>query len=208
MGVRNATVRRLAVPDLTTTVLTMTLTGLAADSSLAGGTNRGVSRRTAAVAAMLGGAVTGAALFLHIGAGLPLLAAALLVVVTGLAFGRSTGRAVLDSPEPGPGATMVDVSDVSQVTNNQAASRFELQADGGLAELTYRRNGKRLVLMHTEVPVELEGRGLGGILVSAAVDYAALEGMTVVPLCPFASGWLERHPDVAARATIDWGDPG
>ncbi len=164
-----------------------------------------------------GGAVTGAALFLHIGAGLPLLAAALLVVVTGLAFGRSTGRAV-DSPEPGPapaaepaprpGATMVGVSDVSQVTNNQAASRFELQADGGLAELTYRRNGKRLVLMHTEVPVELEGRGLGGMLVSAAVDHAAQEGMTVVPLCPFARGWLERHPDVAARATIDWGDPG
>jgi uncharacterized membrane protein YoaK (UPF0700 family)/predicted GNAT family acetyltransferase len=218
MGVRNATVRRLAVPDLTTTVLTMTLTGLAADSSLAGGTNRGVSRRTAAVAAMLGGAVTGAALFLHIGAGLPLLAAALLVVVTGLAFGRSSGRAVLDSPEPGPapaaepppgpGATMVDVSDVSQVTNNQAASRFVLQADGGLAELSYRRNGKRLVLMHTEVPVELEGRGLGGMLVSAAVDHAAQEGLTVVPLCPFAHGWLERHPDVAARATIDWGDPG
>ena len=103
---------------------------------------------------------------------------------------------------------MVDVSDVSQVINNQATSRFELQADGGLAELTYRRNGKRLVLMHTEVPVELEGRGLGGMLVSAAVDHAAREGMTVVPLCPFAHGWLERHPDVAARAAVDWGDPG
>jgi predicted GNAT family acetyltransferase len=103
---------------------------------------------------------------------------------------------------------MVDVSDVSQVTNDPAASRFELQSEGGLAELSYRRNGKRLVLMHTEVPVELEGRGLGGMLVSAAVDHAAQEGLTVVPLCPFAHGWLERHPDVAARATIDWGDPG
>ena len=73
MGVRNATVRRLAVPDLTTTVLTMTLTGLAADSCLAGGANRGAGRRTAAVAAMLAGATAGAALYLHRGAGVPLL---------------------------------------------------------------------------------------------------------------------------------------
>jgi uncharacterized protein len=100
---------------------------------------------------------------------------------------------------------MVDVSDAPAVINNEAASRFEVQEDGRLAELTYRRNGKRLVLVHTEVPVELEGRGLGGRLVSAAVDHAAREGMTVVPLCPFARGWLERHADVAARAPVDWG---
>jgi hypothetical protein len=62
MGVRNATVRRFAVPDLTTTVLTMTLTGLAADSTVFGGTGAGTSRRTAAVAAMLVGAVIGALL--------------------------------------------------------------------------------------------------------------------------------------------------
>ena len=99
---------------------------------------------------------------------------------------------------------MVRVSDAPQVTDNQAAYRFELQADGHLAELNYRRNGKRLVLLHTEVPAELEGRGLGGKLVSAAVDRAAREGLTVVPLCPFARGWLERHPDVASRVTVDW----
>ena len=52
MGVRNATVRRIGVPDLTTTVLTMTLTGLAADSPLAGGSGKGSVRRIAAVLAM------------------------------------------------------------------------------------------------------------------------------------------------------------
>ena len=97
------------------------------------------------------------------------------------------------------------MSEPRQVTDNQAASRFELRADGGLAELSYRRVGNRLVLIHTEVPVELEGRGLGGALVTAAIDRAAREGLTVVPLCPFARGWLERHPDVAARAAVDWG---
>ncbi|HUL26636.1 MAG TPA: GNAT family N-acetyltransferase [Streptosporangiaceae bacterium] len=97
------------------------------------------------------------------------------------------------------------MNDPQPVTDNQAESRFELRVDGRLAELLYRRNGNRLVLIHTEVPVELEGRGLGGTLVTAALDRAAREGMTVVPLCPFARSWLERHPDVASRAAIDWG---
>lgn len=97
------------------------------------------------------------------------------------------------------------MSDPRQVTDNQAASRFELRADDSLAELSYRRIGNRLVLIHTEVPVELEGRGIGGALVAAAVDRAAREGMTLVPLCPFARGWLQRHPDTAKTATIDWG---
>ena len=97
------------------------------------------------------------------------------------------------------------MSDAPPVTDNQAESRFELWVDGRLAELPYRRNGKRLVLIHTEVPEELEGRGLGGALVRAAVDRAARVGLTVVPLCPFARGWLQGHPDTAAKAAIDWG---
>jgi predicted GNAT family acetyltransferase len=99
---------------------------------------------------------------------------------------------------------MTGVSDEPRVTDNQAESRLELEADGHVAELEYRRNGKRLVLIHTEVPTELEGRGLGGRLVTAAVERARRDGMTVVPLCPFARGWLERHPDVAAQVEVDW----
>jgi uncharacterized protein len=99
-------------------------------------------------------------------------------------------------------------ADGPQVTDNQADSRFELEADGRLAELIYRRNGKRLVLIHTEVPPELGGRGFGGRLVAAAVDRAAREGFTVVPLCPFALGWLQRHADQAGRVAVDWGDEG
>jgi uncharacterized membrane protein YoaK (UPF0700 family) len=60
MGVRNATVRKLAVPDLTTTVLTLTITGLAADSGLAGGTSPGWRRRLASVVIMFAGALVGA----------------------------------------------------------------------------------------------------------------------------------------------------
>jgi predicted GNAT family acetyltransferase len=87
---------------------------------------------------------------------------------------------------------------------NEAEGRFELVEDGVLAELTFRRNGSRLVLVHTGVPDALEGRGIGGRLVRAAVDHAIAEGLTIVPRCPFARSWLERHPDVAATASIDW----
>jgi hypothetical protein len=97
------------------------------------------------------------------------------------------------------------VSDSAAVTDNPGASRFELRADGRLAELIYRIRGDRLVLVHTEVPVELEGHGIGGRLVTAAAGRAAREGLTLVPLCPFARGWLERHPETASKAVIDWG---
>jgi uncharacterized membrane protein YoaK (UPF0700 family) len=65
MGMRNAAVRKLAVPDLTTTVLTLTITGLAADSSLARGNNPRWLRRIAAVAAMFAGAALGAIAIRH-----------------------------------------------------------------------------------------------------------------------------------------------
>ncbi|WP_055526965.1 YoaK family protein [Streptomyces graminilatus] len=87
MGLRNATVRRLGVPDLTTTVLTMTLTGLAADSRAAGGTGRNSPRRSAAVVAMAVGALLGAWLVVHHGLAIPLLVTA--VTVAALAVSAS-----------------------------------------------------------------------------------------------------------------------
>jgi len=97
MGVRNATVRRLSVSDVTTTVLTMTLTGLAADSTLAGGTNPKVARRSSAVAAMLVGALVGAVLYLHTGATWPLLVVAVTVLATTVVFARHPGSREMDT---------------------------------------------------------------------------------------------------------------
>ena len=91
------------------------------------------------------------------------------------------------------------------VIDNAEASRLELAADGLRAELVYRRRPGRLVLVHTEVPEAAAGRGLGGQLVTAALDLAVDQDLTVVPLCPFARAWLQRHPDAAARVRIDWG---
>jgi uncharacterized membrane protein YoaK (UPF0700 family) len=62
MGLRNSVVRKLAIPDLTTTVLTLTIAGFAADSSLAGGDNPRWQRRGAAILAIIAGAAAGAAM--------------------------------------------------------------------------------------------------------------------------------------------------
>ena len=88
MGIQNATARRLAVPDLTTTVLTLTLTGIAADSRPAGGTGGHPARRLIAVTAMFTGALLGALLVTNVNLVLPLSIAAALIAASALAAHR------------------------------------------------------------------------------------------------------------------------
>jgi uncharacterized protein len=83
-------------------------------------------------------------------------------------------------------------------------SRFVAEKDGAVAELVYRKEGGRLVVVHTGVPEELEGHGLGARLVRSALDKAQREQLTLVPLCPFARRWLREHPDDAQRVSVDW----
>ena len=88
MGVQNATARRLAVADLTTTVLTLTLTGIASDSRLGGGSGTQTARRVLAVAAMLLGAFVGALLLIHVRPVAPLVLAVVLLAVVASAVRR------------------------------------------------------------------------------------------------------------------------
>jgi predicted GNAT family acetyltransferase len=98
---------------------------------------------------------------------------------------------------------MAAMTQPPEVTDNSERSRFEIHAGDAVAVLTYRRRADRLVLVHTDVPDELGGHGLGGVLTRAAVAKAAAEGLTIVPLCPFARSWLKRHPEATANVTID-----
>jgi predicted GNAT family acetyltransferase len=91
-----------------------------------------------------------------------------------------------------------------QVVDNTDRHRFDLEQEGHRAELVYEVDGDRLVLVHTGVPEALGGRGLGGQLVRAAVERARREGLTLVPRCPYARSWLEKHADEAAGVAIDW----
>ena len=90
MGTRNAAVRKLAIPDLTTTVLTLTITGIGADSALANGSNPRLARRVAAVAAMFLGAALGA-IVIHYSISAALWLATAISAVCGAAMFRSVG---------------------------------------------------------------------------------------------------------------------
>jgi uncharacterized membrane protein YoaK (UPF0700 family) len=84
MGLQNAVARRLGVPDLTTTVLTLTLTGIAADSIPAGGANPNPGRRLAATGTMFLGAAIGAVLLFQVGVSAVLALALALLVLNGI----------------------------------------------------------------------------------------------------------------------------
>ena len=93
MGAQNATARKLAVPDLTTTVLTLTITGIAADSPLAGAAGTHAARRLISVAAMFLGALAGALLVLHLHIVYPLVIALIILAaaaVTAVAQARNS----------------------------------------------------------------------------------------------------------------------
>lgn len=90
-----------------------------------------------------------------------------------------------------------------QVLDNSDRSRYELAVDGGVAMLEYKDSplGHRL-LVHTEVPAALQGRGIGSRLVRGVLDDARAQGRRIVPVCRFVKAFLERHPgyeDVIAR---------
>jgi len=100
MGLQNATARRLGVPDLTTTVLTLTVTGLAADSHFAGGTNPNTGRRLLATGAMFVGAALGAVLIFHIGVSAALATAfALLLLNAIVGYRISASTAAWTAPK-------------------------------------------------------------------------------------------------------------
>ncbi len=84
------------------------------------------------------------------------------------------------------------------VRDNPEARRYELVLDGGVVgELVYRQRPKGRVFLHTEISEELEGRGLGTRLVESALDDVRAHGLKVIPLCPFVSEYLRRHPEYA-----------
>ncbi len=87
--------------------------------------------------------------------------------------------------------------DEPAVTNNAAARRFELHVSGHTAFLDYVVSEGLIHLVHTEVPPALEGRGFGGQLARAGLEFARRENLKVVPDCAFVRGYIARHPEYA-----------
>lgn len=74
-------------------------------------------------------------------------------------------------------------------------SRFEAEVDEQLAYLDYRRTGDTVVMPHTVVPQEIEGRGVAGELTRTAVAWARDQSLEIDAQCSYVRGWLAEHPD-------------
>jgi predicted GNAT family acetyltransferase len=85
-----------------------------------------------------------------------------------------------------------------EVIDNKAEARYEAHANGEVAGyLFYRERPGGLVLIHTEVADQFEGQGIGGRLVAAVLEDIRGRGLSVTPLCRFAAGYIDRHPEYA-----------
>lgn len=92
---------------------------------------------------------------------------------------------------------------MDRIKHNIGANRFELVTGNRLAILEYQQDGNRIVFTHTEVPTELRGRGLGGAMAKAALNYAAEQNLRVVPACSFIAAYIERNPQYARLLDSD-----
>jgi hypothetical protein len=93
------------------------------------------------------------------------------------------------------------------VVDDTVRQRFSVTTGGATAKLVYGLDGDRLFLLHTEVPEEFRGQGVGAELVEAALARARTEGLTIVPWCPYARRWLKDHPDRIGDVHVDFRTP-
>ncbi|MFK7800955.1 MAG: GNAT family N-acetyltransferase [Anaerolineae bacterium] len=82
-----------------------------------------------------------------------------------------------------------------EVTDNVAQKRIEVNVDGVVAYLEYMPAGQNTVISHTEVPAELEGQGVGSVLVKHVLERLKSNNQKAIITCPFAIGYIQRHPE-------------
>jgi predicted GNAT family acetyltransferase len=83
-----------------------------------------------------------------------------------------------------------------RVADNPERRRYEALVDGALAGYVfYQQREGELVLIHTEVRDEFEGQGVGSRLAAGTLDDIRARGLRIRPVCPFITGYIERHPE-------------
>ncbi|MCA1458541.1 N-acetyltransferase [Bradyrhizobium sp. BRP22] len=90
---------------------------------------------------------------------------------------------------------MMDGSANETVANNPERQRYELAVDGHIAAAYYEKANGVITFVHTEVPPELGGKGIGSKLVRGALDHVRAEGLKVIAQCPFVKAFIEKHAD-------------
>ena len=79
------------------------------------------------------------------------------------------------------------------IRNNKADQRYDLEVEGHIAAAYYEQSGDVVTFTHTEVPKELEGKGIGSKLVKGALDQVRANGLKVVAQCPFVNGYIGKQ---------------
>ena len=83
---------------------------------------------------------------------------------------------------------------VTKVHDNTARHRFELDVEGTVAFIDYRRTGDVVTMTHAEVPEALAGKGVGSRLARGALDLVRARGEKIVPRCSFIAAFMRKHP--------------
>ena len=86
---------------------------------------------------------------------------------------------------------------MTEIVNNRTQNRYELTVDGHLAATYYKTADGVITFIHTEVPAELGGRGIGSQLIKGALDQVRAEGLKVIAECPFVKAYIDKHADYA-----------
>jgi uncharacterized protein len=81
------------------------------------------------------------------------------------------------------------------VRNDPARNRYELEVEGHVAFIQYSLKPGVITLIHTEVPPELGGKGVGTALVRGALEDVRRQGLKVVVKCSFIRGFMGKHPE-------------
>jgi len=92
---------------------------------------------------------------------------------------------------------MTEATTGFEVEHEAERSRFVVRVADQEAVLDYQDLAEKIVFTHTGVPGALEGRGIGGALARAGLEWARAEGKRVVPICPFVAAYVARHPEYA-----------
>lgn len=83
-----------------------------------------------------------------------------------------------------------------ELTDNVEKSQYEFHVENYLPKIEYiKTNNGEIYLTHTEVPVALEGRGIGSQLAEKVLADIEKKGLRLIPLCPFIAGYIKKHPD-------------
>lgn len=81
------------------------------------------------------------------------------------------------------------------LVKNEEKKRFELEVDDHMAFIDYKEKESKITLTHTEVPLGLEGKGVGNSIVEKTLDYLEQNNYVLIPLCPFVFAYIKRNPE-------------